>query len=81
MTSSGQAAAASGGGGGGGDGLAEQVSARIERACGGEDTADEEGAAQHRFTFDREPSIFDDVGGVQAWKRLNEQLKAGRLGA
>ena len=52
----------------------------IGEACGGDDTTDDEGFAHHQFTFDRDPTVFDDVGGVLLWKRLNEQLKRGRLG-
>ena len=32
------------------------------------------------FTFERDPAIFDDVGGVVLWKGLNEKMKEGRLG-
>ena len=38
--------------------------------------------AQHGVdgTTLRDPTVFDEVGGVLLWKRLNEQLKSGRLG-
>ena len=62
------------------DNLAQETAARIASACAGDDSTDDEGFALHAFTFDRDPSIFDDVGGVELWKRLNEHLKAGRLG-
>ena len=60
--------------------MAAETAARIASACAGDDSTDDEGFALHAFTFDRDPSIFDDVGGVELWKRLNEHLKAGRLG-
>ena len=62
------------------DGLIERTQAQIEHACTGEEERDESGFLLHRFTFDRDPSVFDDVGGVLLWKRLNDQLKQGRLG-
>ena len=54
---------ARGGGGSGakGDKLAEETGARIASACAGDDSTDDEGFARHSFTFEREPSIFDDV--------------------
>ena len=66
--------------GGGDDRLAERVFGQIRKACHPEQGEEEEAHDLHRFTFDRDPSIFDDVGGVELWKKLNEQLKAGRLG-
>ena len=45
-----------------------------------DDEYDDEGNVRHRFSFDREPELFDDVGGVDLWKQLNEELKKGRLG-
>lgn len=63
-----------------GDGLAPRMRDAIKLACWGEDEYDEEGNVLHRFSFDREPELFDDVGGVELWKDLNAQLKKGRLG-
>lgn len=57
-----------------------RLRAEIQEACGGDDTTDQEGYVNHQFTFDRDPTVFDDVGGVLLWRRLNEQLKRGRLG-
>ena len=61
--------------------LVENLRAEIGAACWGEDERASDGHVVHRFSFDREPEIFDDVGGVRAWRELNETLKAGRLGA
>ena len=46
--------------------------------CWGEDQEDEEGCLVHRFSFEKGEAdgIFEDVGGVQLWVRLNESLKA-----
>jgi hypothetical protein len=38
-----------------------------------------QGRTRHQFSFDREPAVFDDVGGMELWRGLNEQLKKGRL--
>jgi hypothetical protein len=38
-----------------------------------------QGHTRHHFSFDREPAVFDDVGGMALWKELNNQLKKGRL--
>ena len=62
------------------DGEMARVNGLIATACWGEDERDDAGGIQHRFTFEREVSIFDDVGGVEAWKELNEALKKTRLG-
>ena len=63
-----------------GDGLLASVQGQIRDACWGEDADESDGYVQHRFTFDREPNVFDDVGGVEAWQGLNEKLKKTRLG-
>lgn len=63
----------------GGDGLAATLAGQIGTACWGDDERDGAGLVQHRFSFDREPAIFDNVGGVEAWRELNQRLKAGRL--
>ena len=73
--------------------LAEKIFAQIQHACfpqpdetttAGEPMADPAAAAttgvQVLFTFERDPAIFDDVGGVVLWKGLNEKMKEGRLG-
>ena len=73
--------------------LAERVFAQIQHACfphADEDATAENdamaraaapaGADHVYFTFDREPAVFDDVGGVELWKEFNEKLKEGRLG-
>ena len=62
------------------DTLMGEVEAAVGAACWGDDARDGAGAVQHRFTFDREPAVFDSVGGIKLWKSLNERLKAGRLG-
>lgn len=54
--------------------------AQIRAACWGEDSRADDGCIQHQFSFDRDDTIFDDVGGVDAWKKLNEELKKTRLG-
>ena len=64
----------------GGDSLADRMRDGIKLACWGDDEYDDEGNVRHRFSFDREPELFDDVGGVDLWKQLNEELKKGRLG-
>jgi hypothetical protein len=66
------------------DASAEPVEAlrgAILAACWGDDQRDAEGFVVHRFSFDAgdEAGIFADVGGVQLWRGLNEQLKATRL--
>ena len=58
----GSARSGSGRGGKPADNLAAETAARIASACAGDDSTDDEGFALHAFTFDRDPSIFDDVG-------------------
>ena len=52
----------------------------IRPACWGEDGRGGDGHVLHRFTFERDEGIFDDVGGIETWKELNEALKKTRLG-
>ena len=56
----------------------EELRTAIGHACWGEDQEDEEGCLVHRFSFEKGEAdgIFEDVGGVQLWVRLNESLKA-----
>ena len=62
------------------EGLRAKVLRDINVACWGEDERGGDGHVLHRFTFERDEGIFDDVGGIETWKELNEALKKTRLG-
>ena len=60
----------------------DELRRHVYSTCWGDDATDGQGATLHRFSFESgaEAGVFDDVGGVQLWRSLNETLKATRLG-
>lgn len=61
-----------------GPGEAEAARRTLRELVGFSDSGrDEEGKTQHQLTFDRNPAVFAEVGGREAWKELLRAIGKG----